>query len=102
MTPSMSQYHTPAGTPDALNIDYPINVVKSSNELFAEFKTQPEGLQDGTSCSGSDTTSLAGSIGEWSEGGTPIIPPPPAPPPPPGIPPPPAPPLPDTVVKRGE
>ncbi|XP_053384577.1 formin-like [Mercenaria mercenaria] len=95
-TPSVSQYHTPAGTPDALNSNCPMNVVKSSNELFSEL----DGQVDGASCSSSDTTSLAGSVGEWSEGGTSLVPPPPAPPPPPGIPPPPAPPLPDTLMKK--
>lgn len=95
-TPSVSQYHTPAGTPDALNSNYTMNVLKASSEIFSE----GDNLQDGASCSSSDTTSLAGSIGEFGEGGTSIVPPPPAPPPPPGIPPPPAPPPPDLATRK--
>ncbi|XP_060554062.1 uncharacterized protein LOC132715098 isoform X2 [Ruditapes philippinarum] len=95
-TPSVSQYHTPAGTPDAVNSNYPVNVIKSANELFIE----GDSLHDGASCSSSDTTSLAGSIGEFGEGVSSMVPPPPAPPPPPGVPPPPAPPLPDSVTKK--
>lgn len=98
-TPSTSQYHTPASTPDTFNSNYPMNVVKSSNELFSEFVTLA-GQQDGTSCSGSDSTSLAGSLGECGESGIPLAPPPPPAPPLPGIPPPPAPPPPGMDIQK--
>ncbi|KAL4238472.1 riboflavin kinase [Mactra antiquata] len=82
-TPSVSQYHTPAGTPDGYNIAN--NVDRINNEHYAE-SIAPS---DGTSYSGSETASLAGSLGDGMEGGS-MVPPPPAPPapPPPGMPPP--------------
>lgn len=73
-TPSISQYHTPAVTPDCLSVDIPMNIEKSPNELFNDITT-PNELRPGD--------------------GVPAAPPaPPAPPPYPGSVPPPPPPAP--------
>ena len=74
-TPSISQYHTPAVTPDCVSLDYPVNYERSPHELFNNVSTPHELRPDGDG----------------------IPPPPPAPPAPPqypGAPPAPPPPAP--------
>ena len=74
-TPSISQYHTPAVTPDCVSLDYPVNYEKNPNELFNDISTPHDLRPDGD--------------------GIPQAPPaPPVPPQYPGAPPPPPPPAP--------